>query len=126
MPSDVKLAWLTPRAEDGKPVETEGMAWEGKVPVGRVRRVAQSADRREWRWSMFAFGPNCVGAATICRAGAAATKDEAKADCERAYLDLIRFSPGNRQAIHEHHATNRKGAAAQGAYEGVRRSLGRR
>jgi hypothetical protein len=123
MSEDVKLVWLSVRDPHPKKVEAnEGMGYDGKVPVGRVSLASgDPTNRGAWRWSMFGYGRNCRGQrAEVKRAGAAATKDEAKADCERAYLELLASDPENRQAIREHHATVEERARLWESGEGLR------
>jgi hypothetical protein len=95
----MRLVWLSVRDPHKKKVEAnEGPGYDGKVPVGKVSLASgDPTNRGAWRWSMFGYGRNCRGQrASVKRSGGAAAKDEAKADCERAYRELLAADPGNR------------------------------
>jgi hypothetical protein len=125
MTAPVKLVWISVRDPHTRKVDTgAGTGYDEDVPVGKVSLA--SGDPQEhgaWRWSMFGYGRHAQSPTVLRRFGSAATKDQAKADCERAYLDLIEFAPGNRQAIHDHHAALQKMDRLWSSGEGLRRAM---
>lgn len=125
MSDNVKLVWIVERDPHTRKVNAnEGLAYDGKVPVGRVSLApGDPQNRGAWRWTMFGYGRNCRGdRASVTRAGAASSKDEAKAAVERAYLRLLSLHPGNRQAILEHNAVVEESAQFSESSEGLRRA----
>jgi hypothetical protein len=104
MESEAKIVWLTAIDSNGKPIVNEVSGWDGKVPVGKIWRASNDpTNRGVWRWSMFAYARDCRGAGTLRRAGSAHLKEQAKIDCEHAYLQLLAGDPINRQAVHAFH-----------------------
>ncbi|MBM0204259.1 hypothetical protein JNW90_14925 [Micromonospora sp. STR1s_5] len=124
MGAETRLVWLVqcdPHTRE--PDLNEGIVWDCKVPVGKVRLASgDPLNRGAWRWSMFAYGRHCQGAASVSRAGGAETRDQAKADCEAAYLKLLAAHPDNRDAIHNHHSAVEERAPLFESGEGLSRA----
>jgi hypothetical protein len=123
MPEPVTLTWTAIRdPQSGKVYENEGIAYDGEIPVGRVWLVSGDPfERGAWRWSMFGYARYARSPTGLKRSGAAATKDQAKAESEWAYTHLLAADPGNRQAIHDHHADMQESRRLYETGEGLRR-----
>ena len=125
MLSDVKLVWISIRDPHTRKVDAGfGTGYDEDFPVGKMSLASGDPQSRgAWRWSMSAYGRHARSPVGLQRFGSAATKDQAKAECERAYLLLIEFAPGNRQAIHDHHAAVQEMDRLWSSGESLRRAL---
>jgi hypothetical protein len=96
MADPVKLVWVSVRdLHTGKVDAGVGTAYDEDVPVGKVSLASGDPQNRSlWRWTMFAYGRHARSPTGLQRFGSAATKDQAKADCERTDLELTGFVPG--------------------------------
>jgi hypothetical protein len=122
MPDPLKLTWTAIRdPHSGKVHENEGQAHDGPVAVGSVSLASgDPSERGAWRWSMFGYARYGRSPLGLKRSGAAATKEQAKADCEASYRHLLSAGPGNRQAIHDHHAAIQESKRLYESGEGLR------